>query len=131
MTTHESQVAEGMSPVQSKADKPKAAKISNSPALPPKFPRPSLGRNASALTQLQDKIPGCDQGSNIKRKINWDMPTGASSDDMIKTSAVETSSADSGVKVSDEREDNWFFKLIIVVLFVINIYLYIYTHTHT
>uniref|UniRef100_A0A7I4FWL6 Kinesin motor domain-containing protein n=1 Tax=Physcomitrium patens TaxID=3218 RepID=A0A7I4FWL6_PHYPA len=92
-------VAEGMSPVQSKADKPKAAKISNSPALPPKFPRPSLGRNASALTQLQDKIPGCDQGSNIKRKINWDMPTGASSDDMIKTSAVETSSADSGVKV--------------------------------
>ncbi|XP_024385375.1 kinesin-like protein KIN-12A isoform X2 [Physcomitrium patens] len=85
--------------VNSKADKPKAAKISNSPALPPKFPRPSLGRNASALTQLQDKIPGCDQGSNIKRKINWDMPTGASSDDMIKTSAVETSSADSGVKV--------------------------------
>ena len=100
------QVAEGMSPIQSKAGMSKAPKSSKeffsgtnaSPALPPKPPRPSPARNASALTQFHDKSHGHDQGSNIKRKINWDTPT----DNLQATAASETSSADTGVKVRTE-----------------------------
>uniref|UniRef100_A0A7I4BD30 Kinesin motor domain-containing protein n=1 Tax=Physcomitrium patens TaxID=3218 RepID=A0A7I4BD30_PHYPA len=93
--------AEGMSPVQCKAGMSKASKSSkemfacnnNSPALPPKPPRPSPARNGCGPTQFNDKSHGHDQGGNIKRKINWDMHTDNA------TAASETSSADTGVKV--------------------------------
>lgn len=96
-------VAEGMSPVSSKAGMSKAPRSSkemlpsnnNSPALPPKPPRPSPARNGSGMTQFHDKSHGHDQGSNIKRKINWDTPT----DHVLMPLTPETSSADNGVKV--------------------------------
>ncbi|KAG0558177.1 hypothetical protein KC19_10G010000 [Ceratodon purpureus] len=96
-------VAEGMSPVQSKAGMSKAPKSSKefcignnaSPALPPKPPRPSPARNASVLTQFHDRSNGHEQGTNIKRKINWDTPT----DSLQATPALDVSSADTGVKV--------------------------------
>lgn len=78
----------------------------SSPALPPKPPRPSPARNGSALSQFHDKSHGHDQGSNIKRKINWDTPT----DHVLMPATLETSSADSGVKVNTIT--SWLFVVI-------------------
>lgn len=82
-----------MSPA-SKAGMSKAPKIpsnNSSPALPPKPPRPSPARMGTALSNVSH---GHEQGSNIKRKINWDAPN-----EHVHTS-VDTSAADSGVKVN-------------------------------
>lgn len=109
-----------MSPA-SKAGMSKAPKSSkemfpsnnSSPALPPKPPRPSPARNGSALSQFSH---GHDQSSNIKRKINWDAPS-----EHVYT-PVETSTADSGVKVKIEYEKNlimfveslWHYMLVLI-----------------
>ena len=101
----EFQVAEGVTAIQFKAGISKAPKSTkeflpgnnSSPALPPKPPRPSPGRSASALIQVHDKSHGHEQGSSIKRKINWDIPT----ENPQTTAAVGTYSADTGVKVRE------------------------------
>ncbi len=99
------QVQEGSSsPAQTKpafkgATKSSKESLQNSPSLPPRPPRPSPARSASNGLSSNQSF---EQGS-AKRKINWDLQSGSSTEGFSLNSAAAgdtASSTDSGVKAS-------------------------------
>ncbi|CAK9208177.1 unnamed protein product [Sphagnum troendelagicum] len=72
--------------------------LQNSPSLPPRPPRPSPARSASNGLNSNQSF---EQGS-AKRKINWDLQSGSSTEGFSLSTAAAgdtASSTDSGVKV--------------------------------
>ncbi|CAM6067212.1 unnamed protein product [Sphagnum tenellum] len=72
--------------------------LQNSPSLPPRPPRPSPARSASNGLSSNQSF---EQGS-AKRKINWDLQSGSSTEGFSLNTAAAgdmASSTDSGVKV--------------------------------
>jgi hypothetical protein len=98
-------VQEGSSsPAQTKpafkgATKSSKDSLQNSPSLPPRPPRPSPARSASNGLSSNQSF---EQGS-AKRKINWDLQSGSSTEGFSLNTAAAgdtASSTDSGVKAS-------------------------------